>query len=111
MPKSQAKGSMDQCTQGLDPECGDHLLSPFVRRSECLYRGRGRARPFRAALGPSRLDFVSPPPHRGGMRIFPLSVAFLPVAFFLAAPAAGQTPNLGKRTAPPEQSLAGIGGG
>ena len=40
------------------------------------------------------------------MRIF-----LFPVAILLAAPAAGQTPNLGKRTAPPEQSLAGIGGG
>jgi hypothetical protein len=33
------------------------------------------------------------------------------IAALLAAPAAAQTPNLGKRTAPPEQSMAGIGGG
>ncbi|MBV9929552.1 MAG: hypothetical protein JO013_01245 [Alphaproteobacteria bacterium] len=33
------------------------------------------------------------------------------LACLVAAPAAAQTPNLGKRTAPPEQSLAGIGGG
>jgi hypothetical protein len=32
-------------------------------------------------------------------------------AALIAAPAAAQTPNLGKRTAPPEQSMAGIGGG
>ena len=35
----------------------------------------------------------------------------LVVAALIAAPAAAQTPNLGKRTAPPEQSMAGIGGG
>jgi hypothetical protein len=33
------------------------------------------------------------------------------LAALLASPAAAQTPNLGKRTAPPEQSMAGIGGG
>jgi hypothetical protein len=40
-----------------------------------------------------------------------MPIFVLPAALLLAAPAAGQTPNLGKRTAPPEQSLAGIGGG
>lgn len=35
----------------------------------------------------------------------------LVIATLLVAPAAAQTPNLGKRTAPPEQSMAGIGGG
>ena len=39
------------------------------------------------------------------MRILLLAAALL------AAPAAAQTPGLGKRTAPPEQSMAGIGGG
>ena len=33
------------------------------------------------------------------------------LAALVAAPAAAQTPNLGKRTAPPEQSMAGIGAG
>jgi hypothetical protein len=33
------------------------------------------------------------------------------LAALVAAPAAAQPPNLGKRTAPPEQSFAGIGGG
>jgi len=35
----------------------------------------------------------------------------LPLALLLAMPAAAQTPDLGKRTAPPEQSMSGIGGG
>jgi hypothetical protein len=35
----------------------------------------------------------------------------LVAALLLSAPAAAQTPNLGRRTAPPEQSMAGIGTG
>jgi hypothetical protein len=36
---------------------------------------------------------------------------FLILALLLAAPATAQTAKLGKRTAPPEQSMSGIGGG
>ena len=40
-----------------------------------------------------------------------MRILFVAALALLASPATGQTPGLGKRTAPPEQSMAGIGSG
>jgi hypothetical protein len=54
-----------------------------------------------------RLDRRRGHRHIGALRS--LTLAFLPVAFLLASPAAAD--DLGKRNAPPETLMAGIGGG